>query len=150
MEAASAAPLSESQRRHLLISLQNLERLLAEIELIGRAAQNPAPASSGYRPDMTEAQWAALEAGLARIRARIVRILEHQRIARPPAETGALHAIRTSLVCAEVAVEELSAEAMRGYGELSPAQARALELENRQLLAAIRELLEQLRGRNPA
>jgi len=117
---ASRIGLNEPQQRHLLVSCQHVDKLLSSIEAILSASRSSSPFPR-YRTTLTPVQARLAADYLARIRSRLVRVLESQGIPIPPPQVDALYAIRTALTFADNAVEELRPKYMRGYGHLPDA-----------------------------
>ncbi|MCX6538361.1 MAG: dynamin family protein [Acidobacteria bacterium] len=112
--------LNEPQQRHLLVSCQYVDKLLSSIEAILSASRSSSPFPR-YCTALTPVQARLAADYLARIRSRLVRVLESQGIPIPPPQVDALFAIRTALTFADNAVEELRPKYMRGYGGLPDA-----------------------------
>ena len=109
--------LNEPQQRHLLVSCRHVDTLLSSIEAILSASRSSSPFPR-YRTALTPVQARLAADYLARIRSRLVHVLESQGIPIPPPQVDALYAIRTTLTFADNAVEELRPEYMRGYGNM--------------------------------
>lgn len=109
--------LNSSQRLHLLTSCQYADKLLSEIEATLARSQSKSPFPK-FQPDMAMAQAKVVEDYIARIRARLVRILESQDIAIPAPLIGSLHSIRVTLGFVNIAFDECRARRMAGYGDL--------------------------------
>jgi hypothetical protein len=112
--------LSSFQKNHLLSICSHVDRLLTDIETILAVSATPSPFQK-YSNDVSPAQRKVLLDYLARIRAQMVRALESQNTSPEPHQIGAIHAIRTTLMFAEIAIEELEPKYMRGYGEVREA-----------------------------
>lgn len=115
----AADSLNASQQRHLLANCRQADKLLAEIETILAASASRSPFPR-YKPDIAPAQAKIVRDYIARIRARIVRLLETQGVPVPAAQFGSLHSIRVTLGFAGIAFDECRARNMAGYGELAP------------------------------
>ena len=130
------ADLNETQRRHLYDGFAHLDRQLDAIAAIARAAE-----SGGlfprYQNDLTPAARAAIDQRIARARARLQSRLEA--LAMPPetAPLSASQAVAAQFNLAEIGLDEIGPRAMRGYGEVSPAAADALDELVRELTAAL-------------
>jgi GTP-binding protein EngB required for normal cell division len=111
--------LNSNHKRHLLTGAQYVDSLLSEIEAILTSAQSKSPFPK-YRLDVTPAQAKLVQDYLARIRAQMVQVLKSQGISPPEPMMGARHSIRVTLEFADIAFDECSPEAMRGYGEIPP------------------------------
>jgi GTP-binding protein EngB required for normal cell division len=114
----AADSLNASQQRHLLANCRHADKLLAEIEAILAASTSQSPFPR-YKPDIAPAQAKIVRDYVARIRARIVRLLESQEVPLPEAQFGSLHSIRVTLGFVGIAFDECRARNMAGYGELA-------------------------------
>lgn len=112
--------LNESQQRHLLVSCQYVDTLLSDIESIVSAPRSSSPFPR-YRTTLPPVQARMTADYLARIRSRLVRILDSQGIRVPPPQFDARFSIRSALIFADNAVEELRPKYMRGYGDVPDA-----------------------------
>lgn len=138
------SPLNASQRRAILSSLGYLDQLLTESLRIVREAGGESPFAD-YIADAVPVQVKVLDDSIRQFRGEVVRVLGDLDIDRPRPRTGALWAARTQLVCAEIALDDLRASRLRGYGSLAQEDAEALDnsvAELRRLLGHMRELLE--------
>jgi hypothetical protein len=138
-EKRPAPRLSEDQQRHLLVGLQYVDKMLADIEriLAASSARSPFPR---YRSPLRPEQRAGVEERIAAIRTRIVRALGEHGIPIRPGDVDAVFAIRSALRFADLAVEELNAKHMRKYGELDPAAEPDLKTLDEDLRAMVRAL----------
>jgi hypothetical protein len=75
---------------------------------------SPAP----YALNRSPTQSKVVTGYIARVRARMVRILDADSIRADRPRIGAIHAIRTNLVCVWIALEEMTPERLRGYGQV--------------------------------
>lgn len=114
---APDARLNESQQRHLAVTCQYIDKLLAEIEQIVLAS------SSGslfprHTSTLTAIQKKVLGDYVARIRDRLLTVLASQNVERPSPRGEDVFAIRTTLTFIDIAIEELKPKYMRGYGDV--------------------------------
>ena len=109
--------LNESQQRHLLVSCQYVDHLLSDIESILSASRSSSPFPR-YRAGLAPVQARLTADYLARIRSRLMRVLDSLGITIPPPQFDARFSIRTALTFADNAVEELRPKYMRGYGDV--------------------------------
>lgn len=133
--SGSPRALNESQQRHLRVLCEYVDRLLSDIEVIlaSGASKSVFPR---YISEISPVARRAIEDFLARIRVQLVSVLDSQQI---PAERPAIpdaRAISATLDTIEIALDELRAKNMRGYGEVP--QSVAVELD------AMAEKLESL------
>ncbi len=124
--AHEPAPLNEHQQRHLYFGLAEVDRLLTEVEGVLASAQSRT-LFPRYLDDLNPGQRRMLEGGIARLRAELAQLLASRGMRPQRPQIEASGAIRTALVFAEIAAEELGPGNMRGYGELSPEQAQEVE-----------------------
>jgi GTP-binding protein EngB required for normal cell division len=117
--------LNPSQRLHLLTSCQYADKLLSEIQATLAVSQSKSPFPK-FKPDIAPAQAKVVEDYIARMRARLVQILESQDIAIPAPHIGSLHSIRVTLGFVDIAFDECRAKRMAGYGDLSESAAMAI------------------------
>jgi GTP-binding protein EngB required for normal cell division len=120
-----ANDFNESHRRRLLASAQYADKLLSDIEAILNASDSRSPFPK-YRPDVSLHQARLIRAHLARFRDHLTRVLAAIGIQPDGPRFGSLHSIRVTLAFVRVAVQEMSPEHLRGYGELSPSAAAEL------------------------
>ncbi len=132
--------LNETQRRHLYEGLAHLERQLEGLEAILAAAAAPGRFPR-YRDDVDPAARAQLAHGIAAARARIGAALTAWGFEPEPAAIGALQAFRSHLSLAEVGADDFAARSMRGYGDLAPDTAEALDRLAAELRAAVAAIL---------
>jgi len=131
--------LNESHRRHILTNIQYADKLLSEIEqiLVSASSKSPFPR---YRVDVTPAQSKVVRDYIARIRAQMLRALEAQHITVPGPQFGAIHAIRNNLSFAQIAITEIGARYMAGYGEVPESAVAGLD----GLVTELNALIEKL------
>ncbi|MGH9486935.1 MAG: dynamin family protein [Terriglobales bacterium] len=137
------AALNEHQQRHLYFSLVQIDKLLADIERIAASAgaNNLFPR---YVDDLSPAQRKLLEGSIRRLRASMAGLLASQGMKPERPNIEASGAIRTNLVFAVIAAEDLGPRNMRGYGELDEAQAREVEGIIAELHSRVDALLREL------
>lgn len=109
--------LNESQRRHLLTSVEYADELLSEIEEILNATASKSPFPK-YQVDLKPAQGKMVQDYIARIRAQMLRVLEGQGIGPRGPQVGAIHSIRVQLAFVRIALTEIGPRYMRGFGEI--------------------------------
>ncbi|HXR98142.1 MAG TPA: hypothetical protein VN709_09895 [Terriglobales bacterium] len=133
---AFPADLNETQRRHLYDGCAHLDRQLDAIAAIVRAAE-----SGGlfprYQNDLTPEARAAIDDRTTRVRTRLQSCMEALAIAPEKPPLSASQAIASQFNLAEIGLDEIGPRAMRGYGEVSPAAADALDALVRELTAAL-------------
>src|SRR5215472_100041 len=132
---------NEFQQNRLSVTCNYIDALLKDIEevLNSTASKSPFPK---YVSDISPAQRAAIEDYIASFRARLVRVLETVRVPLPGGRISAVHSVRTTLSCIDIAVEELRPRYMRGYGELPEAAQEALN----GIVADLSDVVRQFNG----
>jgi hypothetical protein len=132
--SSGAARLNEYQARRFRVTFAYIDRLLCEIEGILNASESQA-AFPRYAGNVTPQQREKIQDYVARLRSKLVHVLERQGIPREGASIQGLHAIHVALGSIDIAVEELKPRYMRGYGEVPEAVG-----------AELSEIVENLRG----
>jgi len=117
--------LNEFQARHLYVTFRYIDKLLSEIESVLDAPSSGA-AFPKYSPDVAPAQRKQIEEHIARIRDRLVRVLNDRGMTSQVPYISASRAIRAALGSIDIALEELKPRHMRGYGELPEVAANEL------------------------
>jgi GTP-binding protein EngB required for normal cell division len=138
---ANLEGLNGPQKQHLLSSCQYADKLLADIEGILRSSESKSvfPKYNGAVP---RAQARIIEDYIARIRSQILTALQSQNIPVPEAQFRTVHSLKVTLIFAEIAFEECTADKMRGYGEVPPEVVPELN----GLVSEIKAMLDQLNG----
>lgn len=120
MDSEETDRLNEYHKRHLLVGLEHVDRLLSDIEAVLEAASSKSPFPK-YLPDISPAQMRVVNDYITRIRAQLIRVLAGQGMAASPPRFGSIHTIRTTLAFIDNAIEELRPKYMRGYGQVPEA-----------------------------
>ena len=115
MEARDS--LNGPQELRLVTSCEYVDRLLSEVESILAAGAAKSPFQK-YNLDFSPAQGKVIQDYIARIRARMVRLLEANAIRPERPHIGAIHAIRTNLTFVQITLEEMTPYYLRGYGQV--------------------------------
>jgi GTP-binding protein EngB required for normal cell division len=121
----AAAELNSSQRLHLVNSAEYADKLLADVESVLLASKSESPFRK-YKNSLLPVQVKIVGDYIARIRARIVRVLDAQGIPLPEPKFESIHAIRVTLAFVTVAFEECTPGRMRGYGDVPESKIREL------------------------
>jgi hypothetical protein len=121
----TTATLNEYQQRRLLITCRHIDELLSNIESILRVSAQRVTFPK-YISDIPPAQRKTIQDYSARIRDRLVEILEKQDIDRGAASIPATRAISSNVTFIDIAVAELRPRHMRGYGTVSHQAGRDL------------------------
>lgn len=117
---------NEHQARYIRSTCEYIDRLLTDIEGVLDASTSGS-VFPRYSDDLTPVQRETIENFIAPLRARLVRILDDQGIARDRPAVPASRAIRGSLIAIDIAAEELRPKHVRAYGEVSGGMAAELE-----------------------
>jgi len=118
--------LNEHQKRHLRVTCQYVDKLLADIESILNSSASKA-AFPRYVLDVTPVQRRTIEDYISRIRAQLLRVLDGQGIYREPPTIPASRAVHVDLGSIDIALYELKPRYMRGYGPVPEDLAREVE-----------------------
>lgn len=118
--------LNEHQKRHLRVTCQYVDKLLADIEAILNSSASKA-AFPRYVLDVTPAQRRTVEDYIARIRGQLLRVLDGQEIHREAPTIPASRAVHVNLGAVDIALFELKPRYMRGYGPVPEPLAREVE-----------------------
>lgn len=110
--------LNSSQQRHLLSSCEYVDGLLSEIESVLSASGSQSPFLK-YHMDLSPVQKKVALDFVARIRTQMVRALNGMGITLQSPRIGVTRMIRTNLNFADIAIDELRPQYMRGYGSVS-------------------------------
>lgn len=109
--------LNENHARRIRITCQHIDRTLGEIENVLNESVSRS-AFPQYVQDLSPAQRKTIEDYIARVRARLIRVLEGQGIAIPLPEVPVTRAVRGRLYSIDIAAEELKPKYMSGFGEI--------------------------------
>jgi len=135
--------LNENHVRRLRITCQTIDRTLSDIENVLNESASLA-AFPQYITDLSPAQKKTIGDYIARVRARLVRVLEGQGIAIPPPEVPVTRAVRGRLCSIDIAAEELKPKYMSGFGEVSAPLASDLNGIAAELQALVVHVGQQL------
>lgn len=143
--ASDPNSLNENQVRRLRISCQHIDRTLSEIEGILNESASRA-AFPTYIPDLPPAQQKTIEDYIARVRARLIRVLEGQGIAASPPGITVSRAVQSRLYAMDIAAEELKPKYMQGFGEVPDTVATELNGIAGELHGLVAHLSQYLAG----
>jgi len=143
--ATDSDTLNEDQVRRLRITCEHIDRLLSDIEGILNESASLA-AFPSYTADIAPVQQKTIEDYIARIRTRLIQVLEGQNIPRKPPWVSASRAINARLCSIDIAAEELKPKYMRGFGEVSDTTATELNGIAGELQALVARLEQYLAG----
>jgi hypothetical protein len=137
--ADSPASLNSAQALHLLTSARYADKLFGDIESVIFASKSKSPFQK-YKDSLAPAQVKVVEGHLARIRARLVRMLTAQGIDLPEPDIESVRSIRTALMFAKIAFQDCTPERMRGYGDVPEAMVRELNALVDEMIGTIDKL----------
>lgn len=143
--AADPDSLNEHQVRRLRVTCQCIDRSLSEIEGILNESTSRA-AFPTYAADLPPAQRKTIEDYIARVRARLIQVLDGQGIVVGPPGIPVSRAVRGRLYSIDIAAEELKPKYMRGYGAVSDATATELNGIAGELQGLVARLDQYLAG----
>ncbi len=141
--AADDERLNEFQQRHLLVSCQYIDKLLGEIQQTALASSSRA-LFPRHVATLTAVQKQVLGDYVARIRTRLLAVLDSQGLHPRRPDGNDVFAIRTTLTFVEVAIEELKPKYMRGYGAIPDAIVPQIDGIVDELGTIVRKLSEYL------
>ena len=143
--------LNEDQSRRLRVTCEHIDQLLSGIEhILGEVESEPA--FPRYIPDLTPEQRKTVGDYIARIRARLVKVLDGQGIPRRQPMIRASLAISTTLLSMDVSAEEVKPRYMKGYGSLSngaEAELNGIAGELQSLFMQFHLFMKQQAGQDP-
>ena len=141
--ATAQEHLNEHQQRHLLVTCEHIDKLLGAIEQIVIASSSHS-LFPRYTSTLTAVQKKVLGDYVARIRDRLVSVLDSQHLRPAPPHTDDVFAIRTTLAFVDTAIEELKPKYMRGFGTVPDALVPAIDGIVVELRAIVQKLSEYL------
>jgi GTP-binding protein EngB required for normal cell division len=135
--------LNENQQRHLVVSCQYIDKLLVEVEQIVTGSSSR-PVFPRHTATLTVLQKKVLGDYLARIRDRLLSVLDSQHLRPAPPHAQDVFAIRTTLTFVDNAIEELKPKYMRGFGAVPDALVPTIDGIVDELRTIVRKLSEYL------
>ena len=135
--------MNENHQRHLLSTFQHVDNLLSEAEQIMASAGSASPFQE-YSQDTTPIQRKVTHDYVVRVREAMHRILDELNIPLRRPISGALWAARCHLNFAGIGIAEIAPEHMRGYGQLSDEDARAIDRIVAELNAELNRISDYL------
>ena len=142
--------LTESQARRLRVTCQHIDHTLSDIENTLNASSLH-PAFPEYIPDLSPAQKNTLMDYIARIRARLIHVLEGQGVPAGEPHIPLSRAVRSRIYSIDIAAEELRPGYMKGFGDVPGTVAVDLEGiagELQALVVHIEDVLDEKQDRN--
>lgn len=133
--------LSENHKRYLLIAFRHVDKLLSEFQCLVDVMIPRSPFQQ-YINDVDPDLRLLIEKHLDLIHQAMRRVLNELGIQIADPDKSVINHIRTSLIFADMSIEELKPQYMRGYGQLS---AEATEELNK-IAAELQGLLTQIKA----
>jgi small GTP-binding protein len=137
------ANLNENHKRRLEITFQHVDQLLSEAEQVLRIGSSKSPFKR-YIPDENPLQTKVLHDYIVWLQEEMVRSLQHLDIDISSPTIGALKAFGTSVLFADIALEEIKPGYMCGYGFLSDEDSRELERMSCDLQRVLKQMSDYL------
>ena len=137
--------LHENHARYLRVTCQHIDKILSDIEGILNESASQA-AFPTYSSDLAPAQRKTIEDYIARVRARLIRVLEGQNIVYKQPGIPVSRAIKGRLYSIDIAAEELKPKYMKGFGGISDTTATELNGIAGELQALVARLEQYLAG----
>ena len=133
--------LSDNHKRYLLITFRHVDKLLSDFQCILDVMIPHSPFQQ-YINDVDPDLRTVIEEHCASVHQAMRRILNELGIQISDPDRSVINHIRTSLIFADMSIEELKPRYMRGYGQLS---AEATEELNK-IAAELQGLLAQVKA----
>jgi GTPase Era involved in 16S rRNA processing len=134
-----SAILNKNHRLQLRLTFQYIDSILTEVEQILADPERKSPFGR-YTSDITLTQRRIVHDYVMRIRAAMTRNMTEQAIPFGEPHCGTRWAAQTALLGASISADELTAEGLRGYGEVSPPGSNLLEAIRTELNLALGNL----------
>lgn len=125
-DEVDAHGFNDNHQRRLRIAFQYIDKLLSEAEHTMEEATSTSPFRE-HVDDTTPIQRKVVHDYVVRIRETMRRMMEELEIALPEKRSGAVWAVNTNLLFCSIALSEITADRMRGYGQMSAEAAAALD-----------------------
>ena len=135
--------LNEPQKRHLLVTFEHIDNLLAEA-LRALVPSDPPSPLERYQADSLPIQRKVISDYVAHLRGIMVRVLDETNVAIPGQKVSSIWAFRTTLVNVRTALAELAPRYMKGYGALPEDVAHDLEVAVTQLMGVVDRMASYL------
>ena len=143
-------PSDEFYIKHLRVTCHHIDSLLGEIEGILYESSSKT-AFPEYVKDITPAQQKTIEDYIARIRARLVQVMEGQGISSNQRGVPVSRAVHSRLYTIDIAAEELKPQYMMGFGTIPGTAATELNGiagELQALVSRLGQFLDQGAGQD--
>ena len=134
----NASDLNANQVRVLIAAFGEVDRLIAEVEMLAAATDSP---FATFANDLTPSQRADIRAHAEAVRARLLAGLAALDVHLPRATGSTRAPIETRTTFAEITLADSDAKRLAGYGQLSPAAAEGVQ----RVLADVAQSLRALR-----
>jgi len=135
--------MNENHKRCLLAALCHVDNLLGEAGHVLAVAGAASPFAQ-YMPDASPVQRRVIDDYIGGVRAVLGRVLTDLDLPRPAPACGTLWAAQARITSAQIAVAEITAKKLLGYGSLSDADIKAIDDIAAELNAALARLMSYL------
>lgn len=135
--------MNENHQRRLISSFRHIDGLLSETGRVLAVAGSSSPFAE-FTQNSTPVQRKVIQDYITRIREVMLHAMADLHLPRPQPRCDALWAARGQIIFASIAVAEMEAKRMRGFGELSEDDSRAIDHIVAALNAAIKRLSDYL------
>jgi hypothetical protein len=129
--------LGENHKQRLMSTFQYIDKLFSNIEKLLSVQSHGL--FEQIRIDISPLQQEVLEHGIAEFRTLMHRMLESMDIPIPPPSISAQRAVLSSFTFVDIAIEELKAKYMQGYGELEEGASEELE----SIVSRMKEMIQR-------
>jgi hypothetical protein len=140
---APSSELNEPQRRRLITSFQQMDRMLDDIERSFEEARCDSPFRR-YRAEINAELENLVRGRLGHLRIRLAQILDARGLSPRAGLIDLKHSVRTTLTFLDIAVTEIEPRYMASYGSLAPTAVAALNEITAELHGTVRQLLVDL------
>jgi len=135
--------VNDNHRRHLLASFRRIDELLGAAGHVLDGTDSTALFTE-YTQDASPVQRKVIADHIQRVREAMRRIMTDLDLPRPTPLSGALWAVQTQVTFAQIAVAEMEAKRMRGYGALADVDINTIDGIVAELRAALQQLMTYL------
>lgn len=139
--------LNTAQARAIRATFTQVSELLDDV---AKVARGDLTSFDRTQPDLSPAESRRLTALVSSIRSHMLEALQTLGIPGPEPETSARWSAQTAFLFAKIALSELSAEGIRGYGAVGPEDGDLLAALAGELSGMVERARDLLRGVDPA
>ncbi|MEO7042046.1 MAG: hypothetical protein ABI035_07290 [Gemmatimonadaceae bacterium] len=131
--------LNEFQGQHVETTFTHVDRLLLAVEALTEPNLSP---FARERPDISADETRLLTAFVQQMRTQMIAALDRLGLTRPSPTMSSRNSADVSLRFAELALADLSARSLRGFGPVDPNAGKELDA----LVGELKELIQQGRA----